>query len=87
MALPTVFDGISVAEAINDVVRDLNIQTGALQINNRKVFSIWGANFRGYVVAGAVFWHEDEGYYFDESYFEQSLRIAGRRGLGSPELR
>ena len=78
MALPTVFDGLSVAEAATNELHDLNIQLGALPIQNRKIFTIRGANFRGYVVAGAVFWHEDEGYHFDESYFEQSLLIAGR---------
>ena len=74
MALPTLFDGVSVAETAKDAAHELNIQLGAWSIQNRKVFAIWGANFSGYVVAGAVFWHEDEGYHFDESYFEQSLQ-------------
>ena len=73
MALPTLFDGLSVAETAKDEAHDLNIQLGAWPIQNRKTFAIWGANFSGYVVAGAVFWHEDEGYHFDKSYFEQSL--------------
>src|SRR5215472_14871400 len=53
MALPTVFDGLSVAEAVTDEARNLNIQLGALRISNRKVFVIWGPTFKGYVVAGA----------------------------------
>ena len=73
MALPTLFDGPSVAETATDEAPDLNIQLGAWPIQNRKVFAIWGANFSGYVVAGAVFWREDEGHHFNKSYFEGSL--------------
>jgi hypothetical protein len=83
VSLPTLFEGLSLAEATTDEARDLNIQLGALPIQKRKVFAIWGANFRGYVVAGAIFWHEDEGYHFDTSYFEGSLnpRLVGATRL------
>jgi hypothetical protein len=74
MALPTAFDELSIAEVSTDVARDLNVQLGVWRLERRKVFAIRGANFRGYVVAGAVFWHEDEGTHSDPSYFE-SLRI------------
>ena len=73
MELATAFDGLSVAEAATDEARNLNIQLGAWPLQNRKIFAIWGANFRGYVVAGVVFWHEDEGYHFDQSYFKGYL--------------
>ena len=75
IGLPTVFDGLSVAEASAEEARNLNIQRGALPLGNRRVFAIVGVNFAGYVVAGAVFWHEDEGHHFDESYFQKSLEV------------
>ena len=36
MELPTVFDGLSVAEAATNELHDLNIQLGALPIQNRR---------------------------------------------------
>jgi hypothetical protein len=76
IALPTVFDGLSVAEASIDEARDLNIQLGSQRIDDRKVFIIRGSDFAGYVIAGVIFWHEDEGHHFDESYFQQSFLSA-----------
>src|SRR6187402_1389007 len=70
MHLPAMFDGLSLAEASADEARDLNIQLGTLPVGSRKVFVVRGSNFVGYVVAGAAFWHEDEGHYFDESNFQ-----------------
>lgn len=71
--LPMSFDGLVVMEASEGEARNLNVQLGAQQIHDRKVFVIQGSNFEGYVVAGAVFWHEDEGRHFDESYFQKSF--------------
>jgi hypothetical protein len=73
MHLPASFNGLVVMEASEGEARNLNIQLGAQQIHGQKVFVIQGSNFEGYVVAGAVFWHEDEGHYFDESYFQKSF--------------
>ena len=73
MHLPTVFDDLSLAEASADEARGLNIQLGALPVGDRKVFLIRGSNFVGYIVAGAVAWHEDEGHDYDESHFQQSF--------------
>jgi hypothetical protein len=73
MQLPTIFDGLSVVEASADEARGLNIQLGSLPLHGRKVFVIRGSNFEGYVIAGAVFWHEDEGQHFDESHFQKSF--------------
>jgi hypothetical protein len=75
IGLPTIFEGLSVVETSADQVRDLYIHLGSLPLQHRKVFVIRGTNFTGHVVAGAIFWHEDAGYHFDESYFENSLRI------------
>lgn len=73
ISLPTVFEGLSLAEVTIDEARNLNIQVGSLSIGGRKIFMISGLNFIGYVAAGAVHWHEDEGHHFDESYFQESF--------------
>jgi hypothetical protein len=72
MELPTVFDGLSAATASEAETFGLDIQLGSKPIQDRNVFVVRGSNFVGYVVAGAVFWHEDEGQYYD-GYFQKSF--------------
>jgi hypothetical protein len=73
LKLPTAFAGLSVTEASESEALKFSPQLGSSSITNRKVFDIRGSNFSGYVVAAGVFWHEDNGTYYDKSYFEDSL--------------
>jgi hypothetical protein len=73
LELPTLFDGLSITEATPDEAQGLNVQLGSWPIHRRKVFVLRGTNYLGYVIAGAVFWHEDEGSHYDESFFQKSF--------------
>jgi hypothetical protein len=73
LQLPTAFDGLLITEASNDELLKLGPQLGSNSMVNKNVFLIQGSNYSGYVVAGSVFWHEDEGTYYDESYFKDSF--------------
>lgn len=73
LALPTLFDGLSISEATADEARNLNMPLGNKEIDGRKVLLVRGSNFLGYVVAGYLYWHEDEGDHFDESRFQESF--------------
>jgi hypothetical protein len=67
--LRTTLDGLTISEATEDQKIDLQLQTNSDIVNKRKVFIVRGLNFEGYVVAGALAWHEDEGEYDAPSYF------------------
>src|SRR5262245_4867519 len=71
--LPMIFDGLVLEEASQVEVRELRIPLDPQQLRRRKVFTIKGPSFVGYVVAGVVSWHEDEGNPFDESYFQKAF--------------
>ena len=71
--LPTLFDGLAVAEATEMEKRELLVQVDSLRLEGRKVFVVRGSSFTGYVVAGVVAWHEDELEYYDPSHFSSSL--------------
>jgi hypothetical protein len=71
--LPTVFEGFLLSESSHEEAAELNIQIGSGSMTAKKIFSIRGSNFTGYIVASAVFWHEDEGSHFDESFFKTSF--------------
>src|SRR5262249_48013426 len=73
LELPTLFDGLSITEAALDEAQSLNVQLGSWPIHRRKVFVLRGTNYLGYVIAGAVSWHEDEGSHYDESFFQKSF--------------
>jgi len=73
VALPTRFEGLEVSEASKEEATRFSPQLGSNEIENRKVFAIRGSNYCGYVVAGAVFWHEDDGHHYDPSHFQDSF--------------
>jgi len=68
--LPTSFDGLSIFEASESEKTEIKFQIGAKGITDRKIFIVRGSNFQGYVIAGAVASHEDEGEYNDPSFFK-----------------
>jgi hypothetical protein len=67
--LPASFDGLSISEAPETEKPELHLQIGSKDMRDRKVFIVRGSNFQGYVIAGVVAWHEDEGNYNDPSFF------------------
>lgn len=71
--MPTLLDGLTVVEAAEEDIPGLSLQVDPERLKGRRVFIVRGANYAGYVVAEAVFWHEDEREYNDPSHFAQSL--------------
>jgi hypothetical protein len=73
LQLPTVFDGLVIDLASKDEAARLNVQLGSMVHSRHRTFIVRGTTFAGYVIAGAVFWHEDEGDHHDESFFQKSF--------------
>ncbi len=71
--LPTVFDSLAITELSDAEIRETHAKLDPVIRLHRKVFAVRGSGFSGLVVAGAVSWHEDEGYHYDESYFQTSF--------------
>lgn len=71
--LPASFVGLSITDASDSEVRILCTlrKTPSLQKDVR-VFKLQGKDFLGYVAALAVFCHEDEGEYYDPSFFAKN---------------
>jgi hypothetical protein len=67
--LPASFDGLSISEASEAEKPELHLQIGSKDMRERKVFIVRGSNFQGYVIAGIVVWHEDDGEYDTPSFF------------------
>lgn len=71
--LPTSLEGLSVTEASNSEVRTLcTLRKSPSFQKDVKVFKLLGKDFLGYVAALAVFYHEDEGEYYDPSFFAKN---------------
>jgi hypothetical protein len=68
--LPASWQGLTISEASASERGDLQLQVEVAHLGDRKVFVVRGANFVGYVIAGVMAWHEDEGEYYDTSYFQ-----------------
>ncbi len=79
--LPTVCHGVRVMEAPPDEAAKMSAESGARYLGSQgaksppsgKLFLTSGVGFSGYVIAGVMFWHEDEGHHYDESYFQSSF--------------
>ena len=67
--LQTNLDSLRVSEAIEGEEIGLHSGLGATISKNRKIFVVRGSDFVGYVIAGAIAWHEDDGEYHDPSFF------------------
>lgn len=73
--LPTVLDGIWIEEASVEDLEQLPSQRKTMSLRNgAKVFVMKGNEFVGYVVALGVWCHEDEGEYYDPSFFLTNIR-------------
>ena len=67
--LPTTFAGLTVSEASERDSAHAELQLGSSTVRGEKLFMVHGSNYKGYILAAAVAWHEDEGEYNDPSYF------------------
>ncbi len=73
--LPTVFDGLSITEARAEDLERLSILSDAVSSGSgAKAFVVNGNGFMGYVIALGVWCHEDEGEYYDRSFFPTCIR-------------
>lgn len=61
--LPTSFDGLLVSVLSEEEISNVGQGLGIQGMKERYVFSIVSANTSGFVVAGLVAWHEDQGEY------------------------
>jgi len=67
--LPINLDSLRISEAIEGEVVDPPLALGMKVSKGRKLFVLRGSDFAGYVIAGALAWHEDAGEYHDPSFF------------------
>ena len=61
--LPTHLDGLSVALAPEHEAESVRGERGVEARDGQQVYSVRGQNYRGYVIAGSIFTHEDDGDY------------------------
>jgi len=67
--LPTNLDSLRISEGIEGEGTGLALGTNAKITKDRKIFVVRGSDFVGYVIAGAMASHEDDGEYHDPSFF------------------
>lgn len=73
--LPTNFDGLAIEEAAAEDFERISILRKAASLRHQeKVFILRGGDFVGYVVALGIWCHEDEGEYYDASFFPTCIR-------------
>jgi hypothetical protein len=65
--LPTVLEGLVVAEADRDLAQRIEVETGLTCDEGSRFFGLRTSHGTGYVVAGAMVSDEDEGEYFEPS--------------------
>ena len=69
--LPTTFDGVTIAEASDEERNRLKIHKN----ESEKLFIVRGDAFEGYVIAGTVAHHEDEGEHSDPGFFSETMML------------
>jgi hypothetical protein len=67
ISMPVLFDGLSICEVDKGRVRSLNSSVGALSYDGRKSFLLSGPSWEGFVIAGALVWHEEDAEHSSES--------------------
>lgn len=70
--LPTQLQGLFVTETSPNDVHRCSIDQAHPFASNMKAYAVKGANVMGYVVARAVFTHEDDLEYDDPSFFSKN---------------
>ena len=67
---PTTFDGLIMSELDKEDKIGLCLPAQSSKLKAQKIFLVTGSDFTGYVIAAVVAWHEDEGQYYEPSYFD-----------------
>jgi hypothetical protein len=67
MKLPTHLEGLDVWEASEGDAKAIVNESGFAIGETDHVYILGGSNYRGYVIAGSIAMHEDEGEYDDPS--------------------
>jgi len=71
--LPATFEGLFITEASEaEIERLCTLRESVSFHKNLKVFAVTGRDYVGYVAALAVFSHEDQGEYYDPSFFAKN---------------
>jgi hypothetical protein len=73
--MPTFFSELVITEAPMQEAIEFEPQVVSKIAKYHKLFNVLGGDFPGYVVAQAVFWHEDKGGYSDRSHFSGPVPI------------
>ncbi len=71
--LPTIFDGLLVKEATAEDFEQMSILCDAVSLRHG-AFVFKGNKFVGYVIAFGIWCHEDQGEYYDPSFFPTCIR-------------
>ena len=75
--LRTFLSGLSIEEVEPDEVKDRASNAIDAMEDGQKIYLLKSEGWTGYVVAGAVFWHEDEGTFGQPSAFMPEVRLLG----------
>jgi hypothetical protein len=67
--LSAIMEGLSVSEATEEDRQRMCSRVELSELEGRKIFIVSASRFIGYVIAGAVAWHEDSREYHEPSYF------------------
>jgi hypothetical protein len=75
--IPTTMDALTILEATKQEADAIDLQLGSSTLQGQKVFWVQGSKYAGYVIAGSISWHEDQGEYHDPSHFHLRPGVAG----------
>lgn len=68
--LCTSLDGLTISKVADGENIDPPLGIRPEILDGMNLYIVRGAGFTGYVIAGVMGWHEDEGEYHDRSYFQ-----------------
>jgi len=75
--LRTFLSGLSIAEGDSTQVRDRASKPLDAMEDGHKVYVLKSEDWVGYVVGGAVFWHEDQGEFAQPSVYMPEVTLLG----------
>lgn len=77
LELRTYFSDLSVEEADPSRMTDLAARFQGVMEDGHKVYLLRSGDWTGYVVAGALFWHEDDGEFGQPSIYMPEVTLLG----------
>jgi hypothetical protein len=75
--LRTFLSGLSIEEVDADQLKDRASNAIDAMEDDQKIYLLKSEGWSGYVVAGAVFWHEDDGKFCEPSAFMPEVTLLG----------